>query len=100
MSARTRHPHRRRTHGRIDIRTKGAFHELIAGLAESGLAVLLITSDLAEMVTLADRIVVMHGLELTGDVDPGDRDYRRVARAVMRHIHDDDDPPDEHGDAS
>jgi ribose transport system ATP-binding protein len=79
----------------IDIRTKGAFHELIAGLAASGLAVLLITSDLAEMVTLADRILVMHELALTGEVDPGDRDYRRVSREVMRHIHRHDEPDDD-----
>ena len=74
----------------IDVRTKDAFHELIAGLADDGLAVLLITSDLAEMVTLADRILVMHGGSLTGEVDPGDRDYRRVSQAVMRHIHSDE----------
>ena len=83
----------------IDIRTKGAFHELIAGLAASGMAVLLITSDLAEMVTLADRIVVMHGFAITGEVAPGDRDYQRVSRAVMRHIHTDDDTTEEDSDA-
>ncbi len=43
----------------IDVRTKAAFHELIAELAERGLAILLISSDLPEMVTLADRIGVM-----------------------------------------
>ena len=43
----------------IDVRTKDAFHTLIWDLAANGLAILLITSDLPEMITLADRVVVM-----------------------------------------
>ncbi len=36
----------------IDIRTKRSFYELIWRLADRGLAILLISSDLAEMITL------------------------------------------------
>ncbi|HVV21012.1 MAG TPA: sugar ABC transporter ATP-binding protein [Pseudonocardiaceae bacterium] len=70
----------------IDVRTKAAFHELIWGLAAEGMAILLITSDLAEMITLADRILVMRDFRLRGETT-GDRDYDTTSVRVMRLIH-------------
>lgn len=70
----------------IDVRTKRAFYELIWRLADEGLAILLISSDLAEMITLADRIVVMDEFIVRGEV-PNDHQYDRVSAAVMSHIH-------------
>jgi ribose transport system ATP-binding protein len=70
----------------IDVRTKAAFHELIAGLAEEGMAILLISSDLPEVVTLADRIAVMGDFALRGEL-VNDRDYDRMSQAVIRLIH-------------
>jgi rhamnose transport system ATP-binding protein len=43
----------------IDVRTKSEVHRLIAELAERGLAVLLISSDLPEVLTMSDRVLVM-----------------------------------------
>ncbi|SEE49206.1 sugar ABC transporter ATP-binding protein [Jiangella alba] len=74
----------------IDIRTKGAFHELIWQLASEGLAILLITSDLPEMVTLADRIIVMNDFQLVGEVVNG-RGYEAVSTQVIRLIHADEE---------
>ena len=74
----------------IDVRTKGAFHELIWELAGEGLAILLITSDLPEMVLLADRIAVMRELRIQGEL-ANDRRYEDMSEAVMRLIH--ADPP-------
>ncbi|MET0233386.1 MAG: sugar ABC transporter ATP-binding protein [Kibdelosporangium sp.] len=70
----------------IDVRTKAAFHELIWQLAADGHAVLLITSDLVEMVTLADRIMVMRGFHVCGEV-ANDHVYEPVSRQVMSLIH-------------
>ncbi|RAO19570.1 Arabinose import ATP-binding protein AraG [Micromonospora noduli] len=71
----------------IDVRTKAAFHELIAGLAARGMAILLISSDLPEMVTLADRIAVMREFAIVGELD-NDHDYDRMSQSVIRFIHD------------
>ena len=73
----------------IDVRTKAAFHELIWGLAADGLAVLLITSDLVEMVTLADRIMVMRDFHVCGEL-VNDHVYDAASRAVMELIHSDE----------
>ena len=53
----------------IDIRTKSYLHRLIWDLAEQGVAVLLISSDLPEMVLLADRVVIMRDMRIAGDLD-------------------------------
>ncbi|HET6478708.1 MAG TPA: sugar ABC transporter ATP-binding protein [Actinoplanes sp.] len=70
----------------IDVRTKAAFHELIAGLAAEGLALLLISSDLPETVVLADRIAVMSDLRIVGELD-NDHDYPRMSQQIIRMIH-------------
>jgi ribose transport system ATP-binding protein len=70
----------------IDVRTKAAFHELIVGLAGSGLAILLISSDLPEMITLADRIMVMRDYQMVGEID-NDHHYQTTSQAVGRMMH-------------
>lgn len=71
----------------VDVRTKHAFHELIWELARDGLPILLISSDLAEMITLADRIAVMAYHRIRGKVD-NDHDYERMSGRIIRTIHD------------
>ncbi|MET9730418.1 sugar ABC transporter ATP-binding protein [Streptomyces sp. NPDC006458] len=70
----------------VDVRTKHAFHELLWELARQGLPILLITSDLAEMITLADRVLVMADHRIRGEVD-NDRDYDRMSGRIIRVIH-------------
>ncbi|WP_405997694.1 sugar ABC transporter ATP-binding protein [Streptomyces sp. NBC_00829] len=70
----------------VDVRTKHAFHELIWELARGGLPILLISSDLAEMITLADRVLVMAGHRVRGEVG-NDHDYERMSGRIIRIIH-------------
>lgn len=70
----------------IDIKTKAYLHDLIHELAEGGTAVLLITSDLTEMVDVADRVAVMDDYRIIGMVE-NDRNYERVSTAIMALIH-------------
>ncbi len=55
----------------IDIGVKAEFYEMISKLAASGRAILLISSELPELLSLCDRILVMSEGELTADL-PGD----------------------------
>lgn len=60
------------------------FHPLVAELAEQGRAILLIFSDLPEMVTPADRIAVLNVFAVAGElVDK----YEPMSQAVIRMIH-------------
>ena len=70
----------------IDVKTKTEIHELLAEIAGGGLAVLLISSDMAEMITLADRILVLHGFRLAGEI-VNDHRYETTSAAIMSAIH-------------
>jgi ribose transport system ATP-binding protein len=69
----------------VDVRTKASFHELITQLADEGLSIILISSDLAEMVAIADRILVMRRYELVGDLE-NSKDYQNMSRSIMNSI--------------
>lgn len=44
----------------IDVAAKAAVHQLISELAEKGHAIIMISSELPEIMGMADRVVVMH----------------------------------------
>ncbi|HUK83782.1 MAG TPA: sugar ABC transporter ATP-binding protein [Verrucomicrobiae bacterium] len=52
----------------IDVGAKAEVHKIIADLADEGVAVLLISSELTEILHMSDRILVMHEGRLTADV--------------------------------
>ena len=50
----------------VDIGSKSEIHQLIVQLAEEGMAIILISSELPEILGMCDRIGVMHGGTLAG----------------------------------
>ena len=70
----------------IDIKTKTAIHELIAEITRGGVSVLLISSDMPEMITLADRILVMRNFSIAGAIE-NNRRYEPMSRRIMSLIH-------------
>ncbi len=57
------------THG-IDVATKAEIHRLIVDLKAQGKAILLISSELPELLALSDRIFVMRQGRIVGKFDP------------------------------
>ena len=55
-------------------------------LADNGTSIILISSDMPEMISLADRIVVMKNFKVNGIVE-NDRDYDVVSSKIMEFIH-------------
>ncbi len=53
----------------IDIGAKSEFYEMICSFAKQGLGVILISSELPEVIGLSDRIIVMRSLQIAGEVD-------------------------------
>ncbi|WP_399921935.1 sugar ABC transporter ATP-binding protein [Streptomyces kanamyceticus] len=51
----------------IDVGTKAEVHRLLSALAADGVAVLMISSDLPEILGMADRVLVMHEGRLTAE---------------------------------
>lgn len=77
----------------IDVKTKHELHELIWELSAQGLSILLISSDMPEMVLLADRIAVMADRRLMGTL-PNTRDYEQMSQRIMALIHRRSETPD------
>jgi rhamnose transport system ATP-binding protein len=66
----------------IDVGTKAEVHRLMSELAGRGLAVLMISSELPEVLGMADRVLVMHEGRLTGELTRDEADEESVIRAA------------------
>jgi simple sugar transport system ATP-binding protein/ribose transport system ATP-binding protein len=70
----------------VDVGGKRAIYELIASLAASGLAVLLISSELEEVVGLAHRVLVMRSGRLCAELRGADVAQSVVLNAVFGRV--------------
>ena len=52
----------------IDVGTKAEVYKLIHAAADRGMAVLLVSSEMPELLALSDRILVMAGGRITGEL--------------------------------
>ena len=52
----------------IDVGAKSEFYNMICEFAKKGLGVILISSELPEVIGLSDRIIVMRSLKIAGEV--------------------------------
>ncbi|MCX6132545.1 MAG: sugar ABC transporter ATP-binding protein [Ignavibacteriales bacterium] len=62
----------------IDVGAKAEIHHLIIELARSGVAVVLISSELPEVLRLADRIYVMRDGTITGELQRSDASQEAI----------------------
>lgn len=70
------------THG-IDVGTKSEIHRLIMQLAEQGLALVLISSDLPEVLALADNVLVMHEGNVMDYMPRSEMSDTRILRSAL-----------------
>jgi rhamnose transport system ATP-binding protein len=69
------------THG-VDVGSKAQIHEIITQLAKAGLAVLLISSDLPEVLAMSDRILVVAEGRIVADLPRAAATQERVMQAA------------------
>jgi ribose transport system ATP-binding protein len=55
----------------VDVGAKSEIHQFIAALKQRGVAILMVSSELPEVLSVADRIVVMHEGRAAGELDRG-----------------------------
>jgi rhamnose transport system ATP-binding protein len=66
----------------IDVGTKAAVHAFIAELAAKGMSILMISSELPEILGMSDRILVMYEGRVAALLDRKDADEATVMRAA------------------
>ncbi|MGC4853542.1 sugar ABC transporter ATP-binding protein [Micromonospora sp. DT4] len=66
----------------IDVGAKSAIHDLVRRLASDGAAVLMISSELPELLGMSDRIVVLRDGRIAGELPAGATEEDVVALAV------------------
>jgi ABC-type sugar transport system ATPase subunit len=71
----------------VDIATKAELHRIIRSLADAGKAVLVISSELPEILALADRIVVMRGGRVSGELLATEATAERVLALALPAAH-------------
>jgi ribose transport system ATP-binding protein len=66
----------------IDVGAKAEVHKLIGELASNGLAVLLISSEMIEIMGLSDRIVTLYHGRVTGEFDAATSTEEQIVTAI------------------
>ena len=68
----------------IDVGAKAEIHRLMSELAAAGLAVLMISSELPEVLGMSDRVLVMREGRIVAEFARGEADQETIAHAMMR----------------
>ena len=66
----------------IDVGAKSEIHALMGRLAQQGLAILMISSELPEVLGMSDRVLVMHGGRLVATIDRAEATPETVGAAM------------------
>lgn len=64
----------------IDVGAKGEIHAIMRNLADSGKAVLMISSDLPEVLAMSDRVLVMRRGRIVAELDRSEANEEAVVR--------------------
>jgi len=68
----------------IDVGAKAEIHRLVSELAGQGVAILMISSEMPEVLGMSDRIVVMHEGRVTGILDRKDADQVAIMELAAK----------------
>ena len=66
----------------IDVGTKASVHGLLSELAGRGLGILMISSELPEVLGMADRVLVMHEGRITAEINRAEATSENVMHAA------------------
>jgi ribose transport system ATP-binding protein len=62
----------------IDVGAKAEIYAVLRGLAEAGVVIVMISSDMEEILSLSDRVAVMHEGAITGTLARADCNEEKI----------------------
>jgi ABC-type sugar transport system ATPase subunit len=70
----------------IDVGAKAEVHRIIADLADEGVGILMISSELPEVLGMSDRILVMREGHLTGEFSRAEATQEKIMAAATKAV--------------
>jgi len=70
----------------IDVGAKAEIHKLMSTLAKQGKTVIMISSEMPEILGMSDRVIVLHEGEITGEFTRDQFDQEKIMAHAMGHI--------------
>jgi ribose transport system ATP-binding protein len=71
----------------IDVGSKSEIYALMRKLADTGVAVLMISSDMEEIIGVSDRVAVMHEGSISGTLERADLNEQNIMRLAVGGSH-------------
>lgn len=68
----------------VDIGAKVEIYNIMKSLAEQGYAIIMISSEMTELIGMCDRIVVMHQGSVTGELDRAEFSEENIMKLAIR----------------
>ncbi|MBK5237722.1 MAG: sugar ABC transporter ATP-binding protein [Actinomycetales bacterium] len=69
----------------VDVGARGEIYNIIRELADSGLAVLLVSSDMPELIGLSNRVMVIRDQQIAGELSQSDLAKSDVQEKIFRY---------------
>ena len=70
----------------VDVGAKAEIHKLMGELAAKGLAIVMISSEMPEILGMSDRIAVMHGGTIVGTLDRAEATQEALLELALGHV--------------
>jgi D-xylose transport system ATP-binding protein len=70
----------------IDVGAKREFHSLMCRIAEKNVGVIMVSSELPEILGMSDRIIVMHEGEKTGEFMRSEATQENIMNAAIGNV--------------
>jgi rhamnose transport system ATP-binding protein len=69
----------------VDVGSKSEIHGIMMELAEKGLAIVMISSELPEVLGMSDRILVMHAGRVAGELSRAEATQEKILTLALGH---------------
>ena len=66
----------------VDVGAKEYFTRLIWDLAKKKKSIILISSDMPEIIKLANRILIFSGNRIVGEIENGSKNYKEISTQI------------------
>lgn len=70
----------------IDVASKADIHKILHDLSDAGLSILVVTSELDELLTICDRILVMNGGQIVEEYKRQDFDEEKILLCMHKSV--------------